>query len=198
MRFPFLVLPSSCYSGYYRLMAQIPTAVSRVPVRGAWERRITTPGGSALLVMPFLGRDAVLEALSCNLEERTQNRAQVVTAPDHTQSHRGREALHRSVDHAPPVEVSQGGRDERHAYPPCDEADDGLHQPDVFLYSVRDEARLAARLGDLAVKTRHPLVACREDKRVLCERLQLDLRLRSSGCASGSATTRGSRAAHST
>src|SRR5215212_1140774 len=76
-------------------------------------------GKSALLIVPVLGRDAVLKALPCNLEERTQNRARVVTAPDHTQSHRGRETLHRSVDHASPAEVSQGGWDERHAYPPA-------------------------------------------------------------------------------
>lgn len=85
--------------------------------------------------------------------------------------------MHRFVDDSFPVGVSQGGGDQRHTRAPGDEAEDGLHEPDVSLYRVRSKARLAACLHHLAVQAGH-LVAGGKDERLVREGLQLDPRLR--------------------
>ncbi len=88
---------------------------------------------------------------------------------DHTQLHHGREAMHWFVGNAPPGDILQGGGHQRYAYTTGDEADDGLHEPDVFLHRVWGESCPAARFGDLAVQSRHLLIACGENKRFLCK-----------------------------
>lgn len=74
--------------------------------------------------------------------------------------------MHCFVDDYLPVEVSQGGGNQRYTRTAGDEADDGLHEPDVLLYRVRSKTRLAACLGNLAVQAGH-LVAGGEDERLV-------------------------------
>ena len=98
------------------------------------------------------------------------NGARLVSTPYHSQFYRGRKAVHRLVDDTSPAKVSQGGRNQCHTYVPGDETDDGLHEPDVFLYRSRNETRLMEGLSHLSMETRHRIKSG-EDKRFLGEGL---------------------------
>jgi hypothetical protein len=75
--------------------------------------------------------------------------------------------MHWFVSNTAPGHILQRGGYQRHAYTTGDEADDGLHKPDVLLHRVWGKSCLTARFGDLTVQSRHLLIARGENKRIL-------------------------------
>src|SRR5215212_6669916 len=117
--------------------------------------------------MNLTNRPYVCGAYSCRFEKRRQNHAWGIMTPDHAQLYRGRESIHWFVDNTSSGNILQRGGHQRHAYTTGDEADDGLHEPDVLLHRNWGESRLAACVGDLPVQSGHLLIARGENKRFL-------------------------------